>query len=112
VVDARLPAHLEIGAIRRLAESLGGFATVVERGERDSGTLLLVTMCRGQAGRLYERMPQRDGSRAFVLSKEQDAENPMDFPEYLARRKRQDPDIWILEADVADEERFVASLPR
>jgi len=111
-MDGRLPAHLEVAAILRLAESMGGFGTVIEKGERDSGAVLLVTMFRGHAARLYERMPQLDGTRLFVLSREQDAENPREFSEYLARRKRQDNDIWILEADVADAERFVASLPR
>ena len=110
-MDGRLPAHLEVAAILRLAESQGGFGMVIEKGERDSGTILLVTICRGGPARLYERMPQLDGTRRFILVREQDAENPQDFSEYLARRKRQDRDIWILEADVADMERFVASLP-
>lgn len=111
-MDNRLPAHLEVAAILRLAESLGGFGTVIEKGERDSGTILLVTMFRGEAACLYERMPQLDGTRAFVLVREQSTDNPAEFSEYLARRKRQDSDIWILEADIADPERFVASLPR
>lgn len=112
MADARLPAHLEVAAILRLAESLGGFGTVIEKGERDAGTILLVTMFRGGAARLYERMPQLDGTRAFVLSRTQDTENMQEFSDYLVRRKRQDGDIWILEADIADAERFVASLPR
>ncbi|MBM0169265.1 DUF1491 family protein [Altererythrobacter sp. C41] len=111
-MDGRLPAHLEVAAILRLAESLGGFAAVIEKGERDSGTILLVTMFRGQAARLYERMPQLDGTRPFVLSREQSTDNKEEFFAYLTRRKRQDDDIWILEADIADHERFVASLPR
>jgi hypothetical protein len=47
-----------------------------------------------------------------VLSRKQDIENNREFMAYLARRKRQDGDIWIIEADIADAERFVASLPR
>ena len=111
MTDGRLPAHLEISAIVRLAESLGGFACVIERGERDAGTLLVATICRGEGARLYERMPQFDGTRAFVLTKSQSAENPAEFYEYLSRRKGQDPDIWVIEVDIADGERFVASLP-
>ena len=112
MADDRLPAHLEVGAILRLAESLGGFATVIEKGERDAGTILVVTMFRGAGAQLFERMPQLDGSRSFVLSRKQDIENNKEFMAYLARRKRQDGDIWIIEADIADAERFVASLPR
>jgi hypothetical protein len=109
-VNDRLPAHLEAGAILRLAESLGGFGTVLAKGERDAGTILLVTLCRGKAGVLFERMPQLDGSRSFVATKREDPENPQDFSEYLARRRRQDQDMWLIEVDIVDPERFVAGL--
>lgn len=108
--DARLPAHLEAGAICRLAESQGGYATVLARGERDAGTIVLVTLCRGTAAVLYERMPQRDGTRLFIATKSEDAENKQDFSEYLARRQAQDRDLWLIEVDIADPERFVALL--
>ena len=109
-MDSRLPAHLEASAIIRLAESLGGFGTVLTKGERDAGTILLVTLCRGAGGVLYERMPQLDGSRSFVFAKREDPENPQDFSEYLARRRRQDQDMWLIEVDTVDPERFVARL--
>jgi hypothetical protein len=109
-VSARLPAHLEVSAILRLAESQGGFATVLAKGERDAGTILLVTTYRGETARLYERMPQLDGSRIFVATKSEDPENKKDFSEYLARRRRQDPDIWLIEVDIAHAERFVAQI--
>lgn len=104
----RLPAHLEVAGILRLAEAQGGFATVLAKGERDAGTILLVTTCRGEAARLYERMPALDGSRSFVASKAEDPDNRQDFSEYLARRRRQDADIWLIEVDIDDPERFVA----
>ena len=109
-MNERLPAHLEVSAILRLAESQGGFVTVLAKGERDAGTILLVTMCRGQEARLYERMPALDGSRSFVATRSENPENPQDFAEYLARRRRQDADIWLIEVDIADPERFVAQI--
>jgi len=109
-MNDRLPAHLEASAIIRLAESLGGFGTVLAKGERDAGTILLVTLCRGKDGLLFERMPQLDGSRSFIASKREDPENPQEFSEYLARRRRQDQDMWLIEVDVVDPERFVARL--
>jgi hypothetical protein len=108
--DARLPAHLEAGAILRLAESQGGFGTVLAKGERDAGTILLVTLCRGTGAVLFERMPQLDGSRLFVATKRENSENVQEFSEYLARRRSQDADIWLIEVDIADPERFVAQL--
>jgi hypothetical protein len=110
-MSARLPAHLEVAAIRRLAESQGGFAMVLAKGERDAGTILIVTLCHGEDTVLYERMPGRDGSRTFVAAKRENPENPSEFSEYLERRRRQDADLWLIEVNIADPERFVAELP-
>jgi hypothetical protein len=111
-LDARLPAHLEVAAIRRIAESQGGFATVLAKGERDAGTIALVILCRGGPPALYERMPQLDGNRTFSRTREQDAEKPQEFFAILEKRRERDPDLWLIEADVPDSERFVAALPR
>lgn len=111
-MDARLPAHIEVSAILRAVEAQSGFASVIAKGEHDAGTILLLTMYRGENAVLFERMPQLDGSRPFIAAKRQNYENPHEIQEYLEKRKRQDPDIWILEADIADGERFVASLAR
>ncbi|WP_284123904.1 DUF1491 family protein [Parerythrobacter aestuarii] len=110
--DSRLPAHLEISALIRLVETTGGFATVLAKGERDAGTILLVTQENGRNAQLYERMPQLDGGRAWTLVRKQDTEKPNDFSDYLDRRRKQDSDVWILEADIADGAQFVESLPR
>lgn len=107
---SRLPAHVEASAICRLAESQGGFATVLAKGERDAGTIILVTLCRGIGAVLYERMPQLDGSRKFLVAKREDVDNKQEFSEYLARRSRQDQDMWVIEVDIPDPERFIAQL--
>ncbi|WP_298306511.1 DUF1491 family protein [uncultured Erythrobacter sp.] len=111
-MSERLPAHLEISSMIRLAEANGGFAMVLAKGERDAGTILIVSMFRGADIRLYERMPQLDGTRPFVLTKSQGSEKPSEFDEYIARRHSQDPDIWVLEVDIDDPERFIALLPK
>lgn len=85
---------------------------VIAKGERDAGTVLIVSMFRGGDTRLYERMPQLDGTRPFVLTKSQDIEKPVEFDEYIARRRSQDPDIWVLEVDIDDPTRFIALLPK
>jgi hypothetical protein len=106
-VDERLPAHLEIAGLIRAVEAAGGFATVIAKGERDAGTLLLICCERGENGRLYERMPQVDGTRRWSLVRQQDAEKRSEFTEYWQRRKQQDGDLWVVELDIADGERFI-----
>lgn len=106
-MDARLPAHMEVAALIRSVQAAGGFAMVLSKGERDAGTIMVVTTQGGGNARAYERMPQLDGTRAWTCSKAQNPENPQEFTEYLERRGRQDPDLWIVELDVAAGERFI-----
>ncbi|MET1756902.1 DUF1491 family protein [Novosphingobium sp. RD2P27] len=106
----RLPTHLEVAALIRRVETAGGFATVLTKGERDAGTLLVVLVERGANARVYERLPQLDGSRKWSLAKAQNPQDPHELAGYLNRRGMQDPDLWIIELDVRDGERFVDEL--
>lgn len=106
-MDARLPAHLEVAGLIRTVEAAGGFATVIAKGERDAGTLLVVCCENGRDAAAYERMPQADGTRAWAVSRKQDPDNPNEFWEYCTRRQRQDDDLWIVELDVPEGERFI-----
>jgi hypothetical protein len=69
-------------------------------------------MYRGDEAVLFERMPQLDGSRPYIAAKQQNPENKQEIFEYIEKRQKQDPDIWVIEADVADPARFIALLPR
>jgi hypothetical protein len=92
----------------RSAESLGGFATVLKKGEREGGTILAILAERGANARVFERMPALDGARKWSCIKTHDVDNPNEFQEYLDRRGRQDPDLWIIELDVANGERLIS----
>lgn len=106
-MELRFPAHLEVASMIRLVQDEGGFATVLKKGERDAGTILFVLTENGANARIYERMPQLDGTRKWTLAMAQDAEKPQNTSEYLDRRGSQDPDLWIVELDIADGERFI-----
>lgn len=106
-MDQRLPAHLEVAGLLRAVETQGGYGTVIAKGERDAGTVLVICCEKGTNARLYERMPQLDGTRAWTLSRTEEPENKGDFFEYWQRRKHQDPDLWVVELDIADAERFI-----
>lgn len=106
-MDSRLPAHVEVSALMRAVEAAGGFAMVLSKGERDAGTIMVVVTEGGRNARAYERMPQPDGTRKWTQSKAQNIEKNWEFSEYLTRRGDQDPDLWIVELDVAHGERFI-----
>ena len=105
--EERLPAHLEVTGLLRAVDAAGGFGMVIKKGERDAGTLLVVCCENGTNCRSYERMPRPDGTRGWALAKVQGPENPMEFSHYLKRRAQQDSDLWVVELDIANGERFI-----
>ena len=109
-MDARIPAHLEVSGLIRRVQAEGGFAAVLKKGERDAGTILIVLAENGGNGRVFERMPQLDGTRAWTCSAKEDIENKGEFIDYLKRRGDQDPDLWVVELDIADGERFIGKI--
>ena len=106
-MDGRLPTHVEVNGLIRAVQGAGGFATVIAKGERDAGTMLIICCQNDTNVRLYERMPQLDGTPKWTLTRSQDPVNRADFTEYWQRRKRQDADLCVLELDVANAERFI-----
>lgn len=106
-MEPRLPAHVEVAGLIRRVQAEGGFATVLNKGERDAGTIMVVLTQNGENTRVYERMPQLDGTRSWHCSKAQDTENKTEVSEFISRRALQDPDMWIVELDIAGGERFI-----
>ena len=106
----RLPARLEVTALIRRVASEGGFATVIAKGEPDAGTILLVMRGSSTNPTLWERMPQLDGTRQWTLNRAQEPEKPHEFEDYLTRRAAQDSDLWIVELDIPNPERFIGEL--
>lgn len=104
---ARLPAHLEVSGLLRAVDQAGGFATVLRKGERDAGTILVILAEKGTDRRVFERMPRSDGTRQWALVRTEDIENKQLFDDYLMRRAVQDPELWMIELDIANGERFI-----
>lgn len=107
--QARLPTHLEVSGLVRQVQAAGGFAAVLSKGERDAGTIMVVTCENGRNFRAWERMPQADGERRWECVRAEDPEFPAAFTEFVDRRRSQDSDLWIVELDIADAERFIGS---
>lgn len=80
---------------------------VLAKGERDAGTILVLTIERGENPRVFERLPHSDGTRKWRVAMAETAENRQKINDYLNRRRTQDPDLWVVELDIADGERFI-----
>ncbi len=53
-----------------------------------------------------ERILQPSGDYAWHQAISEAAENEAEFEKFLARRRKFDPDMWVLELDIASAERF------
>ncbi|NRD89964.1 hypothetical protein C8024_11625 [Sphingopyxis sp. BSNA05] len=73
-----------------------------------SGTILVQCVEKGENPRLLENMPSLDGTPNWQQIWHQDTDNSKELSEYLARRFRFDPDMWLIELDIPDGERLIA----
>jgi hypothetical protein len=110
VTAPRLATSVLVGALVRKAEGEGGFAAVLAKGDATSGSVIVVLMEKAANTVVYERMLQPDGRYAWVPSLTQAFEKPAEVPELIARRRRFDPDLWVLELDIPSIERFAAEM--
>ena len=106
---ARLASSVHVSALLRLAETQGGFAAVVAKGDPTAGAIAIVLAERGTTTGFLERLLQPDGDYAWRDSG-QGVGNADDFERFLSRRRKSDPDLWIIELDVPSAERFAAEM--
>jgi hypothetical protein len=110
VSEPRLASHVEVAAFIKLANAGGDFATVIRKGDPTSGVILLIGLVRGQNPRLYERFPALDGPSLWQEASSEATDSQQKITDYCTRRVARDPDIWILELDVAEPERLTGYL--
>ena len=102
----RLTSSIFVNALIRRAESLGGFAAVLAKGDATSGSVLLILTERGRKAGILERCLQPDGRYIWAeVAGVQD-----DVPSLIDRRRRFDPDLWVVELDIPSPERFAAEM--
>ncbi|EQB06103.1 hypothetical protein L288_11615 [Sphingobium quisquiliarum P25] len=104
----RLTSAILVNVLVRRAAAAGGFATVLVKGDEISGVILIQAVEKGQDSGLFERVPDWEGGYRLTRCGPEPQEGPEALSQYIARRRRSDPDLWIIELDIADAERFAA----
>ena len=105
----RLPAALEAAALLRQVQSGGGFGAILKKGDPDRGALLLVIASRGRhVGCLERVLSLATGGYEWQRVGPNDSEGSQELADFLARRTRFDEDLWLIELDIAEAERFIA----
>lgn len=90
----------------RRASLEGGVVTVLAKGDATAGAILIVAQERGKDPRLLERGIGPDGHIALISTGP--AGESREVTDYWIRRRDSDPDLWVVEVDIAAAERFVA----
>lgn len=109
-MEARIAASVMASALIRKAECDGGFGAVLAKGDPTAGSILVILLEKGTDPRLFERLLQPDGAYAWIDGGSLSLEDPRQVPEFIARRRRFDPDLWIIELDIPSAERFAAEM--
>lgn len=104
----RLPARLEVSGLVRRIETEGGYATILHKGDSEGGSVLLVVSSRGRYFAALERILGAGGGYEWRPAGPPESAGSDDLGAFLAKRTRFDPDLWIVELDIAEPERFIA----
>ena len=109
-MTARLAAGVEAKALMRRITSQGGFATILAKGDEERGSILLVIAEKGRHFSCLERQLQLDGSYHWARTGPASESEMAEISQFLEKKRRSDPDLWQIELDIADGERFVAEM--
>ena len=104
----RLPAHLEVASILRRAEAAGDFAVILRKGDSERGSLILIVSSRGRHVTCLERVLSLEAGYAWRRAGPAESASSTEIAEFLAKRARFDEDLWAIELDIAEPERFIA----
>lgn len=80
----------------------------MKKGDEERGSLLLFISSRGAHVAVLERILNLDGSYDWQHVGPADSAGSAEIADFLARRARFDEDMWAIELDIADPERFIA----
>ena len=103
--EPRLAAGVEASALLARARNHGGFGTILRRGDAERGSLMLLVAERGVTRFVVQRWLQRDGRYDW---ESRESADPALLSHQLARAGDRDPDLWVIELDIADGHRFAA----
>ena len=80
----------------------------MKKGDPDRGSLLLFISSRGRHVACLERALTLDGTYRWQAAGPPESASSAELREFLARRARFDDDLWAIELDIAEPERFIA----
>ena len=92
----------------RRAEAEGGFGTILKRGDPDRGALIILVAHRGNHSACLERTLTGSGEYGWQTVGPAVGTDASTLAEWSQKRVRFDEDLWLIELDIPDPERFIA----
>lgn len=103
-MSVRLASSVKVAALLRRVAAGGGFGTVLARGDATAGSIAIVAREAG-VETLLSPVNAMAGGYEWVAIATGDA-----IADTIARSRRHDPDLWVIELDIADAARLVAEM--
>lgn len=107
-MTARLTAATLVSALIRRVNQEGGTAAVLARGDATAGAILWLLYEKGANPRFYERGTGPDGRTALLPAGPAELTGEGAVTDYWRRRTARDRDLWVVELDIAQAQRFAA----
>lgn len=93
-------------ALIRRVNAAGGFATVLHKGDAERGAILVQTLENGAFQAFLERVESWSGTVQMVRCGPDHGSQTIELEQYISKRLMADRDLWVVELDIANAERF------
>lgn len=103
-MTVRLASSVKVAALLRQVSAQGGFGTVLARGDATAGSIAIVTREAGVETLLSPMFGITGGYEWVAIASGAAVADSID------RARRRDPDLWVIELDIADAARLVAEM--
>ncbi|MFP4313693.1 MAG: DUF1491 family protein [Alphaproteobacteria bacterium] len=100
--QARLPTHLMIDACLNQLNGKGIFYYIVQRGDPNSGIILLKVNGLEKGCKLLIQQRDLDGVLGWHNALNDDFPPESEIDAYIERSKSRDPDLWVIEIEDRD----------
>lgn len=110
MIEPRPASGLLVSALIRRIEAEGGSAMVIHKGDAIAGGMLLLLADRGVLDKMVERVWRFEGGHGLEPVGPAAPNEPGVASDYIARRRKSDPDLWVVEVDHRQAERIVSEV--
>ncbi|AHB10479.1 DUF1491 family protein [Zymomonas mobilis] len=110
MTEPRLATHILVKALLRQMDTAGQSMMVLKKGEAEAGSLILVIAEQGRPLYLLERAFLPEGRYGWGRAAIAEDADESEFTRYIDKRKRFDPDLWIIELEGRQSESLALSL--